>query len=101
MGMSKPIIHGVYTLARSMAAVTDKYNLHETDVLILECAWKLPLPVPNDATIKFGELLNVKETEWTFVKGGEKLKRSVEFLATSEHKKSGVLPHLRGVVFFN
>jgi hypothetical protein len=46
--------------------------------------------------IKFGELLNVKvkETEWAFVKGGEKLKRSVEFLATSEHQKNGVLPHL-------
>jgi hypothetical protein len=101
MGMSKPIMHGVYTLARSVAAVTDVYNLNETDGFVLECAWKLPLPVPNDATIRFGELADVKTTEWASVKGADKLKRSVEFLATSEHKKKGVLPHLRGVVFFN
>jgi hypothetical protein len=99
MGMSRPIMHGLFSLARSVAAITETYNLESVPKLRIAAAWKLPLPVPSSAKFTYGELANVKDTEHGDGVKSLAYKRHVEFLVTRESKGS-VLPHLRGVVSF-
>lgn len=99
MGMSKPIMHGMYSLARAVAAVEETFKLAKVDKMRVSAAWKLPLPVPSEAKFSYGELKDVKGTEHAKdVEGaGGAYKKHVEFLVARDSKR-GVLPHLRGVV---
>ena len=98
MGMNQCIMHGLWSLARSVAAITEEYDLTKTAALRISAAWKLPLPVPCKVGFQFGELVNVEKTEH-FEFEDEKFTRHVEFLVTKD-SKGEKLPHLRGVVSF-
>jgi len=99
MGMSKPIMHGMYSLGRAVAAVEEKYKLAGVKEMKISAAWKLPLPVGCEATFSYGELKDVSKTEHAGSVDSKAYKKHVEFLVTRESRGS-VLPHLRGVVSF-
>ncbi|GMI13816.1 hypothetical protein TrVE_jg10898 [Triparma verrucosa] len=93
MGMNAPIMHGMYTLSRSVALAFSQYSLSETYPIKIQCQWKLPLPVPSkNSTIIMGELIDE-------VQGWEKgYERNIEFLCFRENRKGEKLPHLRGII---
>jgi acyl dehydratase len=108
MGMPKPIMHGLWSLGRAVAAVSDKFDLPSKDTMYINAAWKLPLPVPGTANFEYGELdvgaCSKPLQQQLSTENTKKFGRHVEFLVTrSKKSKVGAmekLPHLRGVVSF-